>query len=253
MRGKNEGEKGATEGRGSWGEGETKGRRGEGVARRGGKRPTSEEEDAEAVEEQDPIERQLDRAGDGFAWILRFADRHAHEFSPEIRKYRIDHDGPKREKAPCRALVDIFGKRTGIIPISKPFAIVIGSSAEHEHETQDDNADDDDDFERGQPEFEFAKEADAEVIDEDDGDPEDGDEDARVDTVAVDPVLDDEGSSRELVGRDDDVFEPVPIARVRKVRFSRGVERNHSRVSESESESRVAEAGGIASEAGGEW
>lgn len=54
---------------------------------------------------------------------------------------------------------------------------------------------------------------DTEVVDRDNCDPEDGDEHPGIDLIAVDPVLYDERAGRQLIWRDNDVFEPVGVTR----------------------------------------
>ena len=72
-------------------------------------------------------------------------------------------------------------------------------ASQHQNETQQNDCNNDDDFETAQPEFEFAEELDAKVVDADDDDQENGDEDAGVYSVGIDPVLDYEGGGGELV------------------------------------------------------
>lgn len=87
---------------------------------------------------------------------------------------------------------------------------MVGATTQGKDEGQEDNTDDGDDLETGQPEFEFAEETDAEVVDAADDDQQDGDEDTRVDNIAIDPVLDNQGCRSQLVRGDDDVLEPIP-------------------------------------------
>lgn len=86
---------------------------------------------------------------------------------------------------------------------------MVGATAEDQDKGEQDYTDNGNDLERGQPEFKLAEEPDTEVVDADDGDEEDGNKDTRVDSVTIDPILNDEGSSCQLIGGDDDVFEPV--------------------------------------------
>lgn len=86
---------------------------------------------------------------------------------------------------------------------------MVRSSTESQDQGEEHDADNGDDLERGEPEFEFTKERNTEVVDDQDGDEEDGDEDSGIDFFAIDPELNDESSSRQLVGGDDDVLDPV--------------------------------------------
>jgi hypothetical protein len=87
---------------------------------------------------------------------------------------------------------------------------MVRATAESQNEREQNYTDDGDDFEGGKPEFEFTKEFDTEVVDNADDDKEYSDKDTRIDCISIDPILNDEGSSGKLVGRDDDVFEPIP-------------------------------------------
>lgn len=60
-----------------------------------------------------------------------------------------------------------------------------------------------------QPEFDFTEGPHSDVVDEDNGDQEDRDEDARIDLLRWTPVLDNQSGSGELIWCYDDVFEPV--------------------------------------------
>lgn len=89
-----------------------------------------------------------------------------------------------------------------------------------------------DDLDCTQPELEFTKEFDSEVVDGDDGEQKHGDPNTRIDFFAGLPFLDDKRSSSQLVGRGDDVFAPIGPA-------------------EGKSESRITEACGVTSKTRG--
>ncbi len=89
---------------------------------------------------------------------------------------------------------------------------MVRPSSQHQHERENDQAADGQHFDRAQPKFQLSEKPDAEVINRDDGDEEDGDEHPRVDVFSVDPILDDQGPGRELIGGDDDILEPVRIS-----------------------------------------
>lgn len=98
-----------------------------------------------------------------------------------------------------------------VVPVSETSSVTIRSTAEGDDQGEEDNTDDGDDLERREPELELTKESNTKVVDDADDDEEDGDEYTRINRLSRYPVLDDESSSRQLVGRDDDVFEPVSI------------------------------------------
>lgn len=86
------------------------------------------------------------------------------------------------------------------------------AAAAGDDEGEEDDADNDNDFEGGEPEFKFAKEADAtKVVDAEDGDEEDGNKDAWVELFTGDPVLNDQGGGGKLVGCNNKIFEEVAI------------------------------------------
>lgn len=88
---------------------------------------------------------------------------------------------------------------------------MVGPTTEGKDERENDDTDDDNDLDGGQPELEFPKETNAKVVDTNDADEEDGDPNTRIDAITRQPILDDQGSGGQLIGRDDDVFEPVSV------------------------------------------
>lgn len=97
-----------------------------------------------------------------------------------------------------------------VLPVSEALSVMVRTTTKGEDQGEDYNANDSDNLERGQPEFQFSKDLDTKVIDNENGDEEDGDEHTRVHPVTIDPELDSKGGSRQLVGSDDDVLEPIP-------------------------------------------
>ncbi len=55
----------------------------------------AQEEDGKAVEEQDPVEGELDSARDCLAWVLRLADSYSNQLSTKVGKNGIDQGSPK--------------------------------------------------------------------------------------------------------------------------------------------------------------
>lgn len=80
-------------------------------------------------------------------------------------------------------------------------------TSEIDDETEEDEARQGNDLDERQPEFDLAKPLDTETIDGDDESDENGNPGGTVDTLV--PVSDDEGSSNDLIGTDDEVFAKV--------------------------------------------
>ena len=182
----------------------------------------ADEEDAEAVEEENSVEGELDGLGDRTTRVLGLASSHTNEFGSEVSESSVDHDGPEtKESLHIRGGRGVtlahrrpLSKSTRVVPVAEPTGIAIRTTAAGNDETEKNDAEDDDDLEGGEPELELAEELDAaKVVDADDGDEEDCDKDTGVDLIAVDPELDGQSSGGELVGRDDDVLEPITIPR----------------------------------------
>jgi hypothetical protein len=88
---------------------------------------------------------------------------------------------------------------------------MVRATSDSEDEAQKNDTDDGDDFEAGQPELKLSKEANAEVVDDEDCYQEDGNKDTRVDGITAHPELDNQGSSSKLIRSDDDILEPVSV------------------------------------------
>lgn len=86
-------------------------------------------------------------------------------------------------------------KRSWILPVSEPFPVMIGTASEGKNESQEHNSKDNDDLERGEPELELAEEFDAEVVDRDNNDQENGDPYSWIHFISLNPVLYDQCSS----------------------------------------------------------
>jgi hypothetical protein len=97
------------------------------------------------------------------------------------------------------------------MPVLETLHIMIGAASAGKNERQQDEADDDNDLETRKPELKLAKEADAEVVDADDDNQEDGDPDSGIHLLSRTPVLDNQGSGSELVRRDNDILEPISV------------------------------------------
>ncbi|GKT46287.1 uncharacterized protein ColSpa_06468 [Colletotrichum spaethianum] len=160
----------------------------------------ADEKNTQAVEEQDTVEGQLDRTGDGLAGVLGFGDSDTDKLSAQVGEGGVDHARPETEETARIASVDVLPEGTeGILAevhnsLAEAFAVVVGTTAKGQDEREEDDANDGDDLEAGKPELKLAEELDAKVVDCDDDDKEDGDEDTRVHSFAVYPELDDEGS-----------------------------------------------------------
>lgn len=68
---------------------------------------------------------------------------------------------------------------------------MVGTATKGQDQREEDDSNDGDDLERREPELEFTEKSDAEVVDDDDDDEEDGDKDTWIDSISIDPVLDD--------------------------------------------------------------
>jgi hypothetical protein len=84
-------------------------------------------------------------------------------------------------------------KSTRTLPILKSCCVVIWSSSTDKDQAQNNQPENNNYFDGAQPELKFAEEFDAEVVDENDGNKEDGDESSGVDLCTWYPVLYDQG------------------------------------------------------------
>lgn len=169
----------------------------------------TEQENREHVEEDDSVEGELDGAWNRLSWVLCFTNCHTDEFSAQVRENSCDHGSPESVKLACSTGIDIGLEGTWILIVSETGAVAVWSTSEHNDKREQDQAADNQYLDRREPELKFAKPFDANVVDRDDYDQEDGDEHAGIDFARWNPVLNDERCSGELIGRDDDVFKPV--------------------------------------------
>lgn len=122
---------------------------------------------------------------------------------------RFTHSIPETKEVAPIARREVGFESAWIFPISEPFTVAIRSPAQCQDKGQENNTNDDGDFDRTEPELEFAKELDAKVVDANNGDPEDCDENTRIDSISRHPELEHKRACGELVRCNDDVFEPV--------------------------------------------
>lgn len=101
----------------------------------------------------------------------------------------------------------------------------------------------------GKPKLKLSENLDAKVVDDQDGNEKDCDPDTGVNLLSRNPVLDNERSSRQLIGSNNDVSSPISKSWGcgEKLRLLEPV-----RVAECKTEGRVAEPIRVSSEAGGQ-
>jgi hypothetical protein len=209
----------------------------------------SQEEYRQAVEEQNPVEGELDGARNGLAGILGFANSYTDKLSTKVGEDGIDQRRPEPIELARVTRVDVLPKSTGLVPVLET-SCVGWTGADSEKKGQNDNTDlaiwlimrrrvcivsdtyDRDDLYGTKPKFKFTKKLDAEIVDADNCDEEYGYPYTRIDLFPGFPFLDNQGRGCELIWRCDNVFAPISPAK-RK------------------SKSRVAEAGGITSKTRG--
>lgn len=170
----------------------------------------TDKEDGQNVEEQDSVEGKLDSARYSAARILSLSDCHTDQLSSEIGEGCVDHYRPEAKEATCRPSCVLFLERARVFPVAETLAIAVGTTAEGKDQRQEDDTNDSDDLEGGQPELKFSEELDAEEVDDDNQDKKDRYPYTRIDTLSLDPILHYKGTGSELIGRDDDVFQPIP-------------------------------------------
>ena len=152
----------------------------------------SDKEDAADVEDEDTEEGELDGLGDSASGVLCLARRHTNKLGTQVSKGGVDHDGPEGDELGQSLGGDALArsKGTGFVPVLETGGLAIGAAAGSNDDAEQDDAENNDDLGRGQPELKLAKELDTtEVVDAEDGNEKDGDEDARIDPVGVNPFL----------------------------------------------------------------
>lgn len=142
----------------------------------------ADEQNADHVEEEDPVEGEFDGARDRLARVLGLADGHADQFGTQVCERGRDHGRPEGIETARGRILDVPVERTGVLPVPEAPAVVIGAAAQHQNEGEQDQTDNDDHFEGGQPELEFTKEPDTKVVDGDYQHQEDGDPHACIDS-----------------------------------------------------------------------
>ena len=188
----------------------------------------AQEEHRQAVEEQDSVEGQPDGPWDRLAGVLRLANGDTDELSTKVGKNGVDQGTPET--------VEFSSVTRGNVRLERTRSLVVleasggtRSSTDSQQEREDNDTDNHHDLDRTEPELEFTKELDTKVVDAADQDKENQNPNAGIDPLCINPLLDDQGRGSQLVGRCNDVFAPVSP-------------------SESETESRVTEAGSVTSE-----
>lgn len=171
----------------------------------------SDKQDAQAVKDQDTEECKLDGLGDGAARVLRFACSDTNQFSSEVGKGSVDHDGPESQKLASGASAVLLDESSGILPVAETRGLVlVRSTTAGNDQTEENDANDDNDLERRQPEFKLAKELDAtKVVDANNGNEENGNKNSRIHFFRLDPELNHQSCGRQLVRGNDEVFEEV--------------------------------------------
>jgi hypothetical protein len=117
-----------------------------------------------------------------------------------------------------KILVSLACEELDTIPqntyIFEASCFMIGSSSSRDNCSENDKTKKDNDLDATEPEFEFPEEANAEVIDKNDGYEEKGNIDRWIGSwtivpVLVEPVFDDNSCSYQIVWSCDDIFQPV--------------------------------------------
>lgn len=170
----------------------------------------AQEEDAQDVEEQDPVECELNGPRDGLARILCLSHSDTDKLRAKVGKHRIDKRAPEAVEFSCGlvALLNVRSKCSRTLPVFESCRRSRTSSNSKE-EGQEDNANDDYNFNGTEPELKFAKESNTEVVDGDNCDQEYSDENSRIHFVWWTPILDNQSGRGQLVWRGDDIFAPI--------------------------------------------
>lgn len=172
----------------------------------------SEQKHREDVEHNDTPEGQLDGTRNVAARVLGLSNGDTDKFGSEEGEDSRDHGGPNSKEATSRASGCVRLERARGFPVPKPNRSVpwnaTGGDADHENE----QSNDDDDLRRREVELKLAEELDTKVVDANDNDEEYGNPDTRVDSIGRKPILNDQSGCSQLVGRNNDVFEPVGVS-----------------------------------------
>ena len=111
------------------------------------------------------------------------------------------HHGRPESKEFSKGATNVFrGKSTGFLPISEASPVVVRTAAEGKDEGAEDDSQDHNNLEGRQPELQFTKDFDTEVVDDDDGHHENGDPDTGIDFIGgrARPVGDYQGRCCQL-------------------------------------------------------
>jgi hypothetical protein len=188
----------------------------------------AQEEDRQTVEEQNPVEGELDGARNRLARILGFTDSHTDQLSTKVGEDGIDQRRPETIESARVTLGDVFPESPGLVVVLKA-SCVSWTGADGEKEGQNNNTDltislaahckarktgityNCDDFYSTKPKLKFTEELDAEIVDADDDNEEDCHPHTRIDSISRYswPFLDNQCRRCELIRRCDDVFAPI--------------------------------------------
>ena len=115
------------------------------------------------------------------------------ELLTEIGKDRVDHGGPKSEELALAALDTVpLNESTRILVVPEASPVMVGATTKGEHQTENDQTANNDNFQGREPELEFTKPPDTEVVNGNNDDEENGDKNAWIDFAARNPVLNNE-------------------------------------------------------------
>ena len=136
------------------------------------------------------------------------------------------------------------------VPVAESLGVMVGATTAGEDETKQDETEDDGNLDTGKPELEFTKEFDAKVVNQHDGDEENGDKDTRIDLFRFHPVFDDECCGSQIVWGHDNVLNDA-LALARKQFLTSSSHLKPISPAERETQCRVNEAMRITSETRG--
>ena len=88
---------------------------------------------------------------------------------------------------------------------------MIRPTAQHKHQTQNDQSDNCQHLQRAQPKLEFAEELNPQVINGYNNHQKDRNKNPRIDLLPRNPILNDQGRSRQLIRRHNNILEPIRI------------------------------------------
>lgn len=124
----------------------------------------AEEEDGQAVEEQDPVEGELDGAGNGLARVLRLTDGHTNQLGTKVGEDGVDQGAPKTVEFASAAFSVGRLKCTRVLVVLETGSRA-RTSTDSKEKREDNHTDNGNDLYRTQPELKFTEELDTEVVD----------------------------------------------------------------------------------------